>query len=161
MPAKAKKPAKNKGGRPTKYTKALALDICERIAAGESLNSICREESYPHKVTIMRWLLSESSVYSGFRNQYALARQIQAEFLADDIFDITDDARNDWMDREDPENPGFTFNGEAVARSRLRVDTRKWYLSKVLPKFSDKDKEPAPAQAINITFSEAKKPDEH
>jgi hypothetical protein len=124
--------------RPTKYTKVLSEKICHRLAAGESLNSICRDDDVPHKVTIMRWLLSDSPVYKEFRNHYALARQIQYEFLADDIMDIADNASNDWMEREDPKNPGYDYNGEAVARSRLRVDTRKWFLSKVLPKFSDK-----------------------
>lgn len=128
----------NKGGRPTKYTKVLAEKICERIASGESINAICRDPDMPHKVTVMRWLLSESEVYAGFRNQYTLARQIQYEFLADEILDIADDGSNDWMQRNDPENPGFSINGEAIGRSRLRVDTRKWFMSKVLPKFSDK-----------------------
>lgn len=133
---------KQKKGRPTAYTKDIGDQICERLAAGESLNSICRTDGVPHKVTIMRWLLSEQDIYADFRNQYALARQIQYEFLADDIMDIADDGRNDWMEREDPDNPGFNFNGEAVARSRLRVDTRKWFLSKVLPKFADKQEKP-------------------
>jgi len=32
-----------------------------------------------------------------------------------------------------------TVNPEVIGRSRLRVDTRKWYLSKVLPKiYGDK-----------------------
>jgi hypothetical protein len=153
-------PEPKKMGRPTKYTKALGEKICERIASGESLNSICRDDGYPHKVTIMRWLLSESDIYTNFRNQYAIARQIQYEFMADDIMDIADDSRNDWMQREDPNNPGFNFNGEAVARSRLRVDSRKWFLSKVLPKFKDKqDETPQQPSAINITFTEATKPE--
>jgi len=125
-------------GRPTAYTKEIGNEICERLASGESLNAICRSEHIPHKVTVMRWLLSEQEIYDGFRNQYAQAREIQYQFMADDILDIADDGRNDWMEREDPDNPGFNFNGEAVARSRLRVDTRKWFMSKVLPKFADK-----------------------
>jgi len=131
-------------GRPTAYTEEISQEICERLASGESLNAICRSEHIPHKVTIMRWLLSDQEIYAEFRNQYTLAREIQYQFMADEIIDIADNASNDWMEREDPNNPGFAFNGEAVARSRLRVDTRKWFMSKVLPKFADKqDKEPA------------------
>ena len=125
-------------GRPTAYTEEIAKEICERLASGESLNAICRTERIPHKVTIMRWLLSEQEIYASFRNQYAQAREIQYQFMADEIIDIADNASNDWMEREDPDNKGFNFNGEAVARSRLRVDTRKWFMSKVLPKFADK-----------------------
>lgn len=129
-------------GRPTVYTDEVSKEICERLAEGESLNAICRSEHMPHKVTVMRWLLSEQEIYDNFRNQYALAREIQYQCMADDIIDIADNASNDWMEREDPNNPGFDYNGEAVARSRLRVDTRKWFMSKVLPKFADKQKKP-------------------
>ena len=55
---------------------------------------------------------------------------MQAEGLADELFAIADDGSNDWQEGQF----GPMFNKEAAARSRLRVDTRKWYLSKVLPK---------------------------
>ena len=75
----------------------------------------------------------------GFAAQYARARDAQAEFWAEQLLDVADDGSNDWMERNDPDNPGWDLNGEAVARSRLRVDTRKWLLSKVLPKkYGDK-----------------------
>src|SRR3990172_7086066 len=48
--------------------------------------------------------------------------------------DISDDGTNDWMASNDPENPGYRVNGEHIARSRLRVDTRKWIASKLKPK---------------------------
>jgi len=125
-------------GRPTIYTDELAKKICARIASGESIRSICQDEEMPSKATVMLWLVDGEHVY--FSDQYAKARQIQAETLADELFDIADDGSNDWMERfsQDGEVAGYILNGEAVARSRLRVDTRKWYLSKVLPKFADK-----------------------
>ena len=58
---------------------------------------------------------------------------------ADEKVEIADNASNDWMEREDSDNPGFTLNGEHIQRSRLRIDTRKWLLSKLVPKkFGDK-----------------------
>ena len=55
--------------------------------------------------------------------------------MADETLEISDDGTNDWM----KDNEGYKVNGEHVARSRLRVDTRKWLLSKALPKiFGDK-----------------------
>ena len=40
---------------------------------------------------------------------------------------------------KDGEDLGWAINGEHIARSRLRVDTRKWLLSKCLPKiFGDR-----------------------
>lgn len=138
--AKKDNTTKKKMGRPTKYNKALGDRICERLASGESLRAICRDDDFPHKVTVMRWLLSDSEIYAHFRTQYTLARQIQYEFMADEILDIADDAKNDYMERtdEDGEVLGYQINGEFVQRSRLRVDTRKWFMSKVLPKFKDK-----------------------
>jgi len=129
-------------GRPTIYSDDLAKEICLRIASGESVRSICQYDNMPSKSTVMLWLIDGEHEF--FSDQYAKARQIQAETLADELFDIADDGSNDWMKRTNKDGEEyFLLNGEAVARSRLRVDTRKWYLSKVLPKFADKqDKEP-------------------
>lgn len=54
--------------------------------------------------------------------------------MADEIKEISDDGSNDWMERNDGENVAWVANGEHIQRSRLRVDTRKWHLSKALPK---------------------------
>lgn len=128
--------------RPTIYCDDLAKEICLRIASGESVRSICQDDNMPSKSTVMLWLIDGEHEF--FSDQYAKARQIQAETLADELFDIADDGSNDWMKRTNKDGEEyFLLNGEAVARSRLRVDTRKWYLSKVLPKFADKqEKEP-------------------
>lgn len=125
-------------GRPTDYNDKLAIAICSRLADGESLASICRDKEMPSRQTIYRWLFDGN--HSQFSDSYAVARKIQAENLADELFDIADDARNDWMEKKgkDGESIGWQLNGDHYQRSRLRVDTRKWYLSKVLPKFADK-----------------------
>ena len=147
-----KKPAKV--GRPTRYTKVMGEEICTRLADGESLRSICRDDHIANRANVFRWLLSDSDIYSRFRDQYALAREIQSECLIDDIFDISDDGGNDWMERNDPSNPGYDLNGESLGRSRLRVDTRKWYAGKVITRFRDKpDLNPgddSPIQKIQI-----------
>lgn len=133
---------KNKGGRPTKYTIALGDEICERLADGESLNAICKDSHMPHRRNVIRWILAtEKSLYDKFRHNYAQARECQYQCMADDILDIADNGTNDYMERTDPENEGYSVNGENMQRSRLRVDTRKWFMSKVLPKFKDKQEE--------------------
>lgn len=134
-------PEESKLGRPTSYTDEIGLEICERLANGESLRSICLDSHLPHKATVFRWLLSDNDLHDNFRDQYALAREIQYQSMADDLLDIADDGSNDWMDNNNPESPGYVINGEALGRSRLRVDTRKWFMSKVLPKFKDKEPE--------------------
>ena len=122
-----------KQGRPTKYTQKLADKICKQIAEGDSIRTIVKQETMPSSSTIFRWLLNEERKV--FWEQYEKARNIQAELMFEELLDIADDGFNDFMERESKEGVSFTtLNPEAIGRSRLRVDTRKWYLSKVLPK---------------------------
>lgn len=119
---------KNKGGRPEIYTPELALAICERLAKGESLRSICRDDGMPARSTITEWIIKDKE---GFSSQYARARDIGLDEMADELFDIADDST---LDTVIDDNGNERTNSEVVARSRLRVDTRKWYLSKLAPK---------------------------
>lgn len=114
------------------YTEEAADIICERIANGESLKAICEEEGQPSKSTVFKWL-SENDAFS---DKYARAREAQADALFDDILTIADDGRNDWMERKDAEdeNMGWRENGEALRRSQLRIDARKWMAGKLRPK---------------------------
>ncbi len=69
-----------------------------------------------------------------FLAQYVTAREMLLEHWAEDITEISDDGTNDWMSVNDPDNPGYRVNGEHISRSKLRVDTRKWLLSKLAAK---------------------------
>lgn len=124
--------------RPTIFTEELADAICERLAAGESLVRICAGDGFPSETTVYRWLQTNPA----FRDKYAQAREVQAERMADEILEIADDASNDWMVRYTNgggDAPGWALNGEHVQRSRLRIDSRKWLMSKMLPKkYGDK-----------------------
>ncbi|EOC1307526.1 DNA packaging protein [Cronobacter dublinensis] len=121
-----------KNGRPSDYTEELAEIICLRLAEGESLRSVCRDEGMPSKQAVLRWLARNES----FRAQYVRAKEEGAEAIAEELFDIADDGSNDWMEKldKDGEAIGYQLNGEHVQRSKLRIDTRKWYLSKIMPK---------------------------
>lgn len=125
-------------GRPSKYTEKLAAEICERLIEGESLRRICRDSGMPTASTVCKWLVEKPD----FSEQYAKARDAQAETLADEIVDIADGEHKD----SDP------------ARDRLRVDARKWVAAKLKPKKygdrqllgSDPDN-PLPA-GVTVTF---------
>jgi hypothetical protein len=81
--------------------------------------------------TILRW----ADANENFSQQYAQARARGYQLLADEIIEISDDSSRDIVETEE----GPVTNAEVVARSRLRVDTRKWMLSKMLPKvYGDK-----------------------
>lgn len=116
-------------GRPTDYTEELVSEFCARMVEGRSVRSICHDEDMPSASTIFLWI----SKHEGFSEQYAIAKEASVEALADDILDIADNASNDWMEAHG-DSEGYRQNGEAIRRSKLRVDSRKWLLSKIAPK---------------------------
>jgi hypothetical protein len=77
--------------------------------------------------TVFNWL----DRYPPFFEQYTRARNTGLEVMAEHCLDIADDATNDWATDADG-NP--VVDQEHINRSRLRVETRKWYLSKLAPK---------------------------
>lgn len=119
-------------GRPLSFTQEIADVICERIADGESLRSICSSPDMPNKSTVFRWL----AVIPVFCDQYAHAREAQADSIFDEVIDIADNGSNDWMERldDDGKKVGWRENGEAINRSRLRIDARKWMAGKLRPR---------------------------
>lgn len=130
--AKAKKAGGPKPtGRPSSYSEQKAAAICERIANGQCIREIAAAEDMPAMSTIFRWL----AAYPSFREQYARSKEAQIEFLAEEMLSISDDATNDWMERTGNDgSTSWVTNGEHIQRSRLRIDTRKWLLSKLAPK---------------------------
>lgn len=135
-PAKRKAPAK-KMGRPERYSEKLADELLGRLACGESVRTVCLDPNMPAASTIYKWMRERED----FSKRYARAKEDAAESLAEEMFDIADDGSNDWMEKHDKEGNavGYQLNGEHVQRSKLRVDTRKWYLSKIKPKkYGDK-----------------------
>ncbi len=129
------KPKARRGrGRPTRYTADVASTICTRLAGGESLRSICDDAAMPARSTVIGWLFDGE--HEDFMDQYARAREAQAEVRADEIVDIADDESGDFTTDEDGKR---VVNHEHIQRSRLRVDARKWVASKLLPKrYGDK-----------------------
>lgn len=79
--------------------------------------------------TIMGWVFRHPE----FMEQYRIAREMQAEILADELLEIADNGDNDWM-RRHGNSPGYRLNGEAIQRSSLRINTRQWVAARLLPK---------------------------
>lgn len=142
------------GGRPTIYNQELADEICLRIAEGESVRNIVRDERMPSGSSIFRWLLDEDK--KSFWEQYSRARNIQAELMFEEILDIADDGTNDYMTVIKGKESYNVEDREVTNRSKLRVEARKWFLSKVLPKkFGDKldmtsDGKALPTPLLNV-----------
>ncbi len=117
---------KHPGGRPSLYKPDTVAEILKRISNGESLRKITQDDHMPHMDTVYLWLLKHPE----FSEQYARAREEQAETLADEIVALAD------------EEPVQVVDDKGVGRvdsawvtwQKNRVDARKWVAAKLKPK---------------------------
>lgn len=128
-------PEKKPHGRPSKHTPAIAALICVRLAAGESLRSVCRTSEMPSEMTVRTWALDD---VGGFSSQYARAREIGYHGLFDEVLEIADTTQ-EGVTVTQKLSGVETRRGDMIEHRRLRVDARKWMLAKALPKiYGDK-----------------------
>lgn len=107
-------------GRHSDYTEELAQIICDKLANGASLRAICREDGFPSIDSVNRWLRANQD----FREQYARAREDQADGYFDEIIEIADKVAD-----------GVLLSDAA----RVQIDARKWVAGKLRPKkYGDK-----------------------
>ena len=104
--------------QPFLYSDELADEICDRMADGESLNSICKDPYMPTERAVRKWA---DKNYEGFGPKYARARERQAEYWANEIIVIADSVRH-----------GAT--SEEINAARLAIDSRKWIAARLLPR---------------------------
>lgn len=139
-------------GRPSNYSQEIVSTICDRLANGESLRKICADDDMPAMSAVFKWL----SLHKDFAEQYARAREVQADTLFDEILEIADNGQNDTYTDDDG---NVRTDQDVIARSRLRVDSRKWMAGKLRPKvYGDKlalggaDDLPPIAQSLTVQF---------
>ena len=122
--------------KPSRLNPKLAEQICERLAAGESLRRICRDAGYPNERLVRRWVIEDRQ---GFAAMYARARDIGLDTLADEVLEIADTIENGVTVTRDDAGVTKVTRGDMIAHRRLRFDARRWYLSKLAPKkYGDK-----------------------
>lgn len=120
-------------GRPTRYTKALAEEICAQLATGKSLRAVCRQRGMPHKDTVLRWLTLDSM--EDFRSQYARAREHGIEEKIDELAEVAKDTEKLVLKHQD--NPKIA--AALVQAQKIKSDNIKWAASKLKPKkYGDK-----------------------
>lgn len=117
-------------GRPSDYTQELADRICEQLAMGVSVRTVCKADDMPNAASVFRWIRSHPE----FCEQYTKAKAESADAFGEDMIDIADDGSNDWYDQQIGELIVKKPDTEHIARSRLRIETRKWLASKLKPK---------------------------
>ena len=118
---------KNKVGRPSDYSEDVINEICLRLSFGEGLVKICKDDHLPARQTVISWLFKHKE----FADRYAQAREAQADYLLEELLDIADNTEGDtYTDAKG----NVRIDHENINRSRLRVDTRKWVITKLAPK---------------------------
>lgn len=121
------KPLVRKIGRPATYSKDLVDEIIERVAGGETIVDICKDDHMPEPRHFYRWLRQDPEL----RQTYAQAQVERTYVHQEQLLEIADNGTNDWMEKHGKDSEGWQINGEAIARSRLRIDTRKWLMAKL------------------------------
>ena len=104
-----------------KLNKKKMLAICDELEDGKSLNSICKRDDMPHRVTVLQAVQRDDELYE----MYARARAIGAETLADEIHDVS---------RQGLESVDKQLANAEVQRRRLQVDSLKWTYARQQPR---------------------------
>jgi hypothetical protein len=133
-----------KRGRPLVYDwNTIEAEIIDRLANGQSLASICTLEHMP-KPSVIYVRLKESP---SFAETYARARASLADTLFDQCLTIADDSSRDMtVDKEG----NLTPNNAAIARDKLRIDTRLRMAGKMSSKYADK---PLLGEGASVTMN--------
>ena len=134
-------------GRPTKYTPELIEEICLLLQKGKTLTKICEQEDMPCFATVNTWLLK----YDEFLELYRKSRLIQADYRAQEIYDLPFECERLGLD---------------AAYTKLKMDGAKWAASKGNPKlYGDStqikhaDAEGNKLEGVDVSFTPSKNSD--
>ena len=111
----------------------LMNEICSKISEGQAVrNVLVKYKGMPKSPTFFNWLYTNEN----FSKQYVRACEERAALIFEEMMIIADDQEGDtYIDHNDIEQ----VNHNVINRARLRIDTRKWMLSKLQPKvYGDK-----------------------
>ena len=118
-----------------KYTPSQVETLFKKVIAevekGKALNHLLGTSGFPSRRKFYDWVRENEDM----RERYARACEIRADAIFDEIIQIADDSTNDSLYTD----KGEVQNTEWVNRSRIKIDARKWVLSKMQPKkYGDK-----------------------
>lgn len=102
--------------RPTVMTEEVTQEVCVRLAAGESLRSICRDEGMPALSTVMLAVVQDRD---GFRNNYAQAREAAGYAHGDGVIEVVELLREGGLDAQ---------------TAKAMMDGLKWAAERMAPK---------------------------
>jgi hypothetical protein len=114
-----------------KFTTELGKKICKRTASSSiGLRQICKELNLPYS-TVTSWIYDKDHE---LHDNYQDAKELQLQFLVDEIYEISDNGTNDFMTVAGKNGKSKQVqNRESIARSRLRINARMMVISKLAP----------------------------
>jgi len=110
----------SKQGRPSSCSPEIISEICTRIAMGEALPNICQDPHMPPESTVYNWMYAYepgTAVNTIFLDAFLRACDVRWRREVHNMVALADMANKE--------------NAHAI---RVRVDTRKWLISKIFPK---------------------------
>jgi hypothetical protein len=114
------------------WTQELEDLILAELMRGRTLTDICRDPDMPNIQSVHNWRTQDRG---GFAARYKQAREIGCETIADEMMDIADDRSQDWIVRTHKDGTtDAILDPERIGRARMRLDARRWRLSKMLPR---------------------------
>jgi hypothetical protein len=121
----------NKAGRPTRYEDWIVEEMLDDMSGGRPLTRVCTDPLMPAPATVRHWAAEDRN---GFAARYETARRLGCEALADEILRMAD-KRDCWISHRLPDGEmELIFDRRYVKRMLARITTRRWLLSKMLPR---------------------------
>lgn len=119
-------------GRPSTFNDEIANKILTRIAGGESVSKICKDDEMPHRATVWEW----SAKYTDFGDKYLRAMKSLGSCEADRLDEVETMLMNGEIDH---------------ATARVLMDSIKWKASKFYPKmYGDRQTVESKNENVNI-----------
>lgn len=117
------------------FSQELFDTICDRLAGGESLRSICADEDMPSQVSVFKWIGRDEEL----AKQYARAREAQADAIFDEVLHIANTPMLGEKRKINADGTIEVTEGDMIEHRRLQIDARKWMAGKLRPKvYGDK-----------------------
>jgi len=114
------------GDKPYPWSADIEDEIFNRIAEGQAVRSICKDDWLPSERTFYKRLSEDPE----FTQRYVRAREAQADAIFEECLSIADSQEGDVVIVDGKES----VNHDVIARAKLRIDTRKWMAGKLRPK---------------------------
>jgi hypothetical protein len=111
------------------YSDKLAEEICSRVASGELLTIICREDDMPTMRRCNQWL-KERPEFQGLMD---MSKNDRLSIFEEEVIEIADDIKNDFKMVIKNGKEKRVVDPEVIARAKLRIEVRFRHLKSGKP----------------------------